>query len=85
MLIYSDITNNENNWIKNNFSNLILYLKNHSFNKGKDLIFTGDCIYNNKYIRAKMNQYNCFYLFPFKSQYKQFGQYFHQKTLVNKK
>jgi hypothetical protein len=85
MLMYSDVTNNENNWIKNKLFKLILYLKNHDFNKNKEIIFTGDCIYNNKNIRQKMNEYGCFYLFPFKSQYKQFGQYFHQKILVNKK
>ena len=84
MLMYSDVTKNENNWIKNNFSNLILYLKNHTFNKNKNIIFTGDCIYNNKYIRQKMNEYGCFYLFPFKSQYKQFGKYFNYKSLINK-
>ena len=85
MLIYSDYTQNENQWIKNNFSNVIQYFKSHPFNKGKDIIFTSDCIYNNKHIRQKMNEYGCYYLFPFKSQYKQFGQYFHQKKLIKEK
>jgi hypothetical protein len=84
-LLYSDKTRNENHWIKHHFKALINTLKYHDSLKEKDILFTGDCIYNTHSNRQAINENGCLYLLPFKSQYKQFGHLFHHKECIDEK
>ena len=66
-LLFHDTTDNESRWVKHHFYEFLTQLKSLSLLKDKQILLTGDGLYNNQNTRKHLRTQGFYYCLPVKS------------------
>ena len=66
-LLLHDTTDNESRWVKHHFYEFLAQLKSFPLLKDKQILLTGDGLYNNQNTRKHLRDKGFYYLLPVKS------------------